>query len=517
MDILFLVPSTYGDPNANEWHPDLRYSVNFLRQHGLDVGYFAPALLFPPEQIIDRIEELDPAMLFVNLTIENVVDVTEFLKILRERMAELLLLGGGVPATLDSEKLFSLCPELHLLVTNERESTLKEILVRHRSGQSIDTISGIITADFGNDARPLMIDLDALGMMIHDDLDSLVSTTPEEYRVGYLLSSRGCYARCSFCAVPDFYNAVGKRWRGRSVEIVVDELKLLKKKYKIHYFVFQDDNFFGPGGEGQQRAYKLAQTIIDRKLDIRFFFCCRLNDVQPETFTLLRQAGLVKVGIGIESLHQESLSLFEKAIDQQNIYPTMDFLNELGVTVEVNMIFFNPYIDLDGVRANLAFLEYIRSKKNLCYSTAFPFNELKAFQWSRVASRLYSEGLLDTKNMNVSYRDPRVGQLAKWVRQIHQLLPMTFKHRYVFEGLDTLKVFSAESKLLFLAGCRQWVGMYLFPRYVEQACDLIEAGVPSLESDLEAMRDQLLNEFKKLKVFASSKYVNEKKDDQACE
>ena len=39
MDILFIATSTYNDPFAREWTPDLRHTVSFLRKRGVYAGF----------------------------------------------------------------------------------------------------------------------------------------------------------------------------------------------------------------------------------------------------------------------------------------------------------------------------------------------------------------------------------------------------------------------------------------------------------------------------------------------
>ena len=108
----------------------------------------------------------------------------------------------------------------------------------------------------------------------------------------------------------------------------MDEVEHLGKTYSISYFVFQDDNFFGPGEAGQVRCRRIAKEILRRKLILRFFFCCRLNDVKQETFCLWQEAGLDAVGIGIETTQPESLRLFQKGLRRQEIYPTLELLDD---------------------------------------------------------------------------------------------------------------------------------------------------------------------------------------------
>lgn len=63
---------------------------------------------------------------------------------------------------------------------------------------------------------------------------------PADARFATVLSNRGCRAQCSFCSVRNF-NGVGVR--RRSVDSVIDELKLLRNEYGIDHVMWLDDDF----------------------------------------------------------------------------------------------------------------------------------------------------------------------------------------------------------------------------------------------------------------------------------
>jgi hypothetical protein len=156
-----------------------------------------------------------------------------------------------------------------------------------------------------------MTDLDALGNMIHDGLDMMLQDGIRR-RVGYVISSRELLCGYGSAASAFYHSAPGKPWRGRSVQAVVDELQELGDRFQIRHFIFQDDNFFGPGRAGQERACQVATEILHRGLDIKYFVCCRLNDIKADTLQLMQTSGLSGIGVSVESTSQESLDLLGK-------------------------------------------------------------------------------------------------------------------------------------------------------------------------------------------------------------
>ena len=441
---------------------------------------------------------MNPSNLFVHLSEENFQTITTFLKTLKTKCPNIHIIAGGIPATLSGEKLLKQHPEIDWIIAGERDLTLLELLQKLEKNQNLTDVQGLSSLQFHNKPRPLISNLDLLGDMIHDEIDELVGSSKEKDKVGYLLSSRGCYARCSFCGIPSYYGSSENTWRGRSVSMVVNEIESLSVKFGINHFVFEDDNFFGPGPAGQERGINIAREIIDRKLNIRFFFCCRVNDIQKDSLSALKTAGLYGIGIGIESTCPDSLKLFKKGFSKEQIYHALELLDELKIKVEINMIFFDPYLTLEGVRSNLALFEFIRNKELFFYSSSFPFVELKPFPWSPIAKKLKEEVLLNDIDHTCFYKDPKVNILAEWTRNLRRQIPPLFKRRQIFydskrKGYIENSLEHSQSNILTPA-VRYWVGMYVLPRYLRLACDLVEKNESNLHEQLASLERKLVEE-----------------------
>lgn len=479
MDLLCLATSTYDDPWAREWHPDLRWTVGYLRRNGIDTAYSYLPAPRDPTAILDSWPGDPPRAVFVELTEENRDPVLRFLAALRPEWPTTAQLIGGIAATLDGGTLLSSNPHVSACVAGEREETLVEVARRlddaHGDRRCLDDVPGLRSADHPPLPRPLLPDLDTLGTMATDGIEELLAAQPPGPRTAYVKASRGCYARCTFCGVPDIFRFSGGRpWRGRGAVAVADELALLANHYGVSSFVFQDDNFVGPGETGQMRLAAIAREILSRGLRIEFAICCTLSALRRPTLELLQEAGLRRVGVSVESLSPASLALLGKGHKAEWVYPKLRILEDLGLACEINLIFFDPSTTLAGVRRSLDLLAYIRDSRHLTYSDAFPFNELRVFSWSRVRSRLMADGSLGPGN-TWRYADPAVAQLAAFVARLETSAGLTFKNRLLFRSLDPVEQLRNEHTLLQLsAGLRHWVGLTVLPRYVAAACDVLE-------------------------------------------
>lgn len=498
MDLLVVATSLYSDPAAEDWQPDLRSTVGYLRCNHVDTGFvYEPAL--SRDGIAARCGSLAPRLLFLELSEETRTAVLDFASRFKAAQPETLVMLGGIPPTLLWSDFLRDHDYVDFIVAGERDATLLETAERLRSGFRLNSVAGLQGREFCNPPRPLLPDLDCLEGMALDGLANSLSCFPPQERVGYLAGSRGCYASCSFCGVPDFYRySGGTSWRGRSPRSIVRELCMLSERLEISQFVFVDDNFIGPGKLGQQRAQEVAREIIAHNLNIEYYICCRLSDIQQTTFELLKEAGLRGVGVSVESTSQPSLNLLGKGMRSEIIYPTLDLLERMGLQCQVNLIFFDPYLTLDGVKSNLELLDHLRKSEYLSYSDAFPFNELTAFPWSRVRKALRKDSLL-AGGICCRYRDRRVARLVQFSRSLRAQASCYFKRRLLlddYHSSDFIDVSPQETLVLsrLTAGLRSWVGLDILPRILRAACDVLES---ASDNDIDQQLGDLEKSFQR--------------------
>jgi len=90
----------------------------------------------------------------------------------------------------------------------------------------------------------------------------------------------------------------------------VDEIESVVAGTGIREFGFVDDDFLGKGPKSKERAAIIAEEIIDRKLGITFSIEIRADEVDQEMLRRLKEAGLTRVLLGIESGVQRQLDTY---------------------------------------------------------------------------------------------------------------------------------------------------------------------------------------------------------------
>lgn len=150
---------------------------------------------------------------------------------------------------------------------------------------------------------------------------------PRGKRVTQITTSRGCSARCVFCTTTNFW---GNRYRGRSAQNVVAEIRELKKKYNIDEIQFTDDNL--------TLNKKRAMEILEGLKDFGLMWCVPQGiavwALDVELLEKMKESGCYQLTFAIESGNQHVVSnIVKKPLNLKRVKPLVKKAHELGIKV----------------------------------------------------------------------------------------------------------------------------------------------------------------------------------------
>jgi anaerobic magnesium-protoporphyrin IX monomethyl ester cyclase len=119
-------------------------------------------------------------------------------------------------------------------------------------------------------------------------------------------SSVGCPFKCSFCAVVPIYDG---RWKGKSAELIYEDIKYLKDKFGGNAIEFHDNNFF----VSEKRVVEFAKLI--KKESMVWWGEGRIdtiNKYSDESLALMRESGCKMIFFGAETGNDEVLKRMDK-------------------------------------------------------------------------------------------------------------------------------------------------------------------------------------------------------------
>lgn len=263
---------------------------------------------------------------------------------------------GGVEAALNAEAILLNNPCVDSVCTGEGEMAVSELLCALSEGGSWKDLAGLACRERHGvkftAPRPLIEDLDSLPHPVRDDAAAVL----EAGGPVSISSSRGCFGRCFFCSVRAFYGlSPGSAWRGRSPASVVAEMREVHEKYGAVLFSFIDETVMGPGESGRKRLARLAHLIKESGMNISFFMTVRADQVEKRLFMDLKEAGLRKVEIGIESIVPSQLMRYGKTVRAEQNIRALKILGDLGIAAEIFMIPFDSELSESELRETLRF------------------------------------------------------------------------------------------------------------------------------------------------------------------
>nr|MDO8117312.1 radical SAM protein [Candidatus Sigynarchaeota archaeon] len=140
-----------------------------------------------------------------------------------------------------------------------------------------------------------------------------------------ILTSRGCPLGCIHCT-----KAVhGYKFRMRSVESIINEIKYLHDKFHMDEIIIVDDNF----NYDIEHAEKICDAIIklDFKIAMRFSNGIRADKITARLAWKLKQAGAYDIALGIESGNQEIVYKIGKHLNLANVERAAWLLKRLQI------------------------------------------------------------------------------------------------------------------------------------------------------------------------------------------
>lgn len=255
---------------------------------------------------------------------------------LKRKMPSLKTIFGGQHPTIVPQEVASE-DFVDFVCLGEGEDTFREFL-RHLALGDPDygRIAGLAYKDEEghaviNPARTLLSDPDEIPLPAYDllDLDAYATAesaryTPKHKRAIQIFTSRGCPWHCTYC-----HDLFGKKFRARSPEHVLSEMRLLHYQYGIREFMIEDDIF----NFDMDRAKRICDSIVEdgMRISMQFGNGVRLERLDEELVRKLAQAGTHYMAIAVESASPRVQSISRKYLKHYLLPDVLAWCRKYGV------------------------------------------------------------------------------------------------------------------------------------------------------------------------------------------
>lgn len=261
--------------------------------------------------LLDDIKSFAPDLIVVNTGFPSINnDMRVALKI-KNTFPSIKILAFGVYFTLLEVDAVSNYPFLDFVIIGEPEKTFKELVNSLAKGKTnFFNIKGLAYIDSGkvkiNEKRPLMKNIDEIPFPARDFIKNTKYRLPHNNKPFTLINSaRGCPFNCIYCIVKPYY---GNRVRRHSVNYIINEIRECKDKYGIQEFLFWEEVFT----LDKKFVLELCNEIIKKGLNIKWAATTRVDTINEEVISKMKEAGCYLIGLGIESGDQKILDTAQK-------------------------------------------------------------------------------------------------------------------------------------------------------------------------------------------------------------
>ncbi|MCK6504481.1 cobalamin-dependent protein [Myxococcota bacterium] len=269
-----------------------------------------------------------------------------------QRELDIPVLWGGMHPTLVPDECIEVAD---MVLRGEGELALLQLADRLRDGS--DDLLGTENVNFRlgqgeivrNGLRPLIEDLDALQFRDYTTHDHKYFIWGNRVSKGdpmhgdpvfQMMGSRGCIYKCSYCYNSTYKKDVypGQKWfRVRSPRSMVEEIRDARTHWNMKRIRFDDEVFNFQMGWLEEFC-----DLYPKEVGLPFEVFIEPKLVNETRMTMLRDAGLSAVYMGIQSSERVTGHLYDRRVKNQSIADIAQLYHRLGIKPHFQLIFDDP-------------------------------------------------------------------------------------------------------------------------------------------------------------------------------
>lgn len=395
MKILFIDPM--GDKESTGLNIGIAYCGAALRKNGHVVSVLDLVNIRkddPHGVIKSAIEKFKPDITGLSVTNMSFNNSRSYIDGMRDYFKGIIVVGGPEISALAGRSL-ELIPNADMAVVGEGEVTLVELLRAIERHEPLHSVNGLVWRDLTrivvNPAREFIKDLDGIafpdyGIFGVDKMD-----------VYPIVTTRGCPYGCVFC-----FSHLGKKWRARSPENMIDELRMAKNVYGAKLFHISDASF----NVDIPRVEKFCRLLVENKLDMSWVIQgFRADRMTEGLMRSLKYANCGRIWVGIETLEEDVFKNINKGETVEQIKKGIGLMKKYNIEIFGYMLMGLPG---DTFKKTLRSFENARKLDLdlLAYSSCVPFTGTGIERWAK------DNAVMLADSYNISSIGTKYGSIA---------------------------------------------------------------------------------------------------------
>ena len=269
-----------------------------------------------------------------------------------KKRANAIVVMGGSHASAVPESLLA-SPHVDYVIRGEGEKPFVEFLGTIQNHQSVDGLPNLAyKRDGAYVLNPLQDNFPIDDLPIPDLSDfSPMNYTLAGKAMTFMITSRSCPHKCSFCSV---HTTFGTNYRRRSLENVLEEIEL---RYQQGYRVidFEDDNLTYYKQTFKELCRRLIARFPNRELEYVAMNGISYLSLDDELLELMYQAGFSHLNLALVSSDKTVRETTKRPHTLEAYVKVVNKAHQLGFKIVSYQILGLPNESLDSMIQTLAF------------------------------------------------------------------------------------------------------------------------------------------------------------------
>jgi len=410
------------------------------------------------DETIDEIVALRPKVIGISAMTSMIITADKVIRGVKERLPGVKVVLGGFHATFLPERTIEEFPSFDYLAVGESELSFAELVQRILRGEDCHGIPGIwfndgakIVSSGRGHTPPTLDELGEPGWHLYDSaiMAEYVKSLP-------VMSQRGCPFSCTFCSRP-----YGQLVRKRTPALVIDEIRRNVERFGVGKIHFYDETFT----VDKRHTAAICEGLIGEGLPSRLGFTSMVhaNTIDLDLAKLMKRAGCVYVGYGVESGDDDIIKQMKKGVTKERVIRARKILREAGITTMGYFMVGHPNETRKSVLRTIKFMVQLNPDV-AAIGIVVPYPGTETWELARKGEGGYINMSLNWADYNKQLGNAvELRNISRREIEFYQLCGYVFLYLFNFRFRDLFKIARQHFPLLL-----SMLAKLVFPKRLHQ-------------------------------------------------